>query len=289
MSFYDKAYNEVYRQHTENIHTESSKLDNYRINLDEPVYNELRSRYMDKLNEYWKQFYYPPLISNNAIVLVERRKHPNLDFVIKNAAWAGPNLSFYIFHSDFNKQYILDILQEKAQYFTLIECFQGQGTRKQGKKECDNLMSDYTFYERINAEYIVTIEVDVFFRKKITDTLFVGDFWGCPWSWYPDKPGGSGLTIRRISKMIELCKKFRLDRTIDLNCPQDSWLSDRVYDEQGEYPNIHFRSSMFMENIYTADPIGIHQFWTFVEMYIHKVPEHELRTYFEHIFTLKDL
>ena len=288
MEFYDKVHNEIYKQYCEK-NTESSKLDNYRVNLDQPVYNELRYRYMDKLDKYWKESYYPPLISKKAIVLVERRKHPNLEFIIKNAAWAGPNLSFYIFHSDFNKQYILDILQEKSQYFNLIESFQGEGTREQGKKDCDNLMSDYTFYEGINAEYILTIEVDVFFRKKITDNLFVGDFWGCPWRWYPDKPGGSGLTIRSIPKMVEICKKFRPDRTIDLNCPQDSWLSDKIYDERGNYPDISFSSSMFMENIYTADPIGIHQFWTFIEGYFHNFPEDELKEYLEHIFTFKDL
>lgn len=242
---------------------QTERNDSFRTTLEPLVYDILRNRFHEKLTHIWTS-YTPPKQSKYAFVIVERREHPNFEWILKNIAWAGPYLSVYIFCSDLNEQYIRTILGDKADAYHLRSVFKGNPSRERGKKEVDNLLSNWQIYASIESVYSLTVEMDCFFRKKIPKEIFTGDYWGCTWGWQTEQPGGGGLTIRKNSSMVELCRKYKPDLEQDLHCSQDCWLALRTMDEDLDFPRLEFRVQYLMENILRPDAVGVHQFWTYL-------------------------
>lgn len=242
------------------------RLDAFRLSLEPHIYHHLLERYGQHLDEHWLT-YNPPKKAKQAFVIVERRPHQNFWFILRNIAWANPNMSVYIFCSDENIEFVNSLLQTKAPYFNVIQAFKGEASRERGKKEVDNLLSNYKTYEQIDAEYILTVEMDTFFRKQIPANIFQGTYWGNPWAWTAKTPGGGGVTVRNIKAVIAHCKKLKPDTTTDLHTAQDAWLSDTTYEQKEPFPDLKFRAEHIMENIPTKDPVGIHQFWTYLDSY----------------------
>lgn len=241
---------------------QEDRNDSFRTVLEPFIYRCLEVRYAEKLKSVWDN-YRPPKQSEYAFVVVERRAHPNFWWVLRNMAWAGPTMAVYLFCSDENEEFIRQLLGDKAEYFNIRVVFKGNPSRERGKKEVDNLLSDWRTYASIDAKYILTMEMDCFLRKLVPRQLFTGDYWGCTWGWYPQSPGGGGLTVRKISSMIELCRKHRPNLDVDLVGSQDCWLSDKTVEDELDFPRLEFRTEYLMENILRGSPVGVHQFWTY--------------------------
>jgi hypothetical protein len=239
-----------------------------RCDLEPYVYNYLESNYGNQLTEFWKTHQFPE-ISMYAWVIVERRCHPNWWFVLRNIAWAGPHMSLYIFCSDENIEFLKSLLGEKAANVHLLPVFRGFATRDEGVHQMCKLMTHPEFYKLINAEYILTFQTDCFFRKKVPQGVFVGDYYGAPWGWSPEEMGGGGVTVRNVQRMIELCSKEPLPEGI----AEDGWISGLVKKYGGNVPSDQIRFNAFCENFLSPDPIGVHQFWTFLHNFKMDEPE----------------
>lgn len=258
---------------------EDERLNYLRYTLEPHIYNYLIEKHMPIFNETWKT-YLPPKNAKNACVIIERRLHHNFEFILKNISWAAPQLSVYLFCSDMNESYIRAILGDKVNHYNIHPVFKGIKTVQEGKAEYNRFLTSAHTYRMINAEYILTIQMDNFIRRKIHDIFFIGDYWGNPWAWNMRSPGGGGGTIRRISKMIELCEAE--GPCIDDN--EDSWIADRIINN-GLYPSLQIRGTIFMESIPSDHPVCIHQFWTFIHNYI-KCPREEAISILKHILSL---
>jgi hypothetical protein len=261
-------------------HDPMARLDIYRNVLEPYFYSYLVENYGKMLQEHWDS-YRPPLISENAYVIVERRAHPNFRFILQNIAWAAPHMSVYLFCSDENLAFIEAILGDKINSFHIIEAFQGDVSREEGKIGYNDVMTDYRFYESISATYILTIQMDNIIRKKIPASMFVGDYWGNPWAWRTHAAGGGGATVRRVTAMIDLCKKHRPDPTIDVPPLEDAWIAERT----NSFPDFEFRRAHLMESIPTEHPVILHQFWTFMDAYI-TTPRDNVVAYWTQLLTL---
>ena len=261
-------------------HDHTARLDIYRNVLEPYFYSHLTENYGNMLQEHWDS-YRPPLTSEHAFVIVERRAHPNFRFILQNIAWAAPHMAVYIFCSDENLAFIEAILGDKINSFHIIEAFQGDVSREEGKIGYNDVMTDYRFYESISSRYILTIQMDNIIRRKIPASMFVGDYWGNPWAWRTHAAGGGGATVRRVAAMIELCKKHRPDPTIDVPPLEDAWIAERTH----SFPDFEFRRAHLMESIPTNDPVILHQFWTFTDAYI-VTPRDNVVTYWTHLLTL---
>jgi hypothetical protein len=237
---------------------QTDRLHAFRTELEPYIYHYLIEQYGLRLNAIWEN-YVPPLKSDKAYVLVERRAHPNYPFILKMMAWAAPHLSVYLVCSHENLEFIKMILGDKLEHFHIIVAYSDEVDREQGRAEYNQLLTDPDFFELIDAEYILTMQMDVFLRRKLTDDLFCGDYWGAPWNWCPQRAGGGGATIRRVQKMIEVCK----NNTLTSNEGEDSWMSDRIQD----FPPLEFRRAHIMESMSSEDPMIVHQFWTFLDSY----------------------
>ena len=245
---------------------QKKRLDSFRLSLEPHIYHYLIEKYGPRLDHFW-QTYTPPKKATRAFVIVERRPHQNFWFILRNIAWSNPEMSVYIFCSDENVNFVKSLLGDKLPHFNLVIAFKGQASRERGKKEVDNLLSNYKVYDFIEAEYIMTVEMDTFFRRKVPETIFTGVYWGNPWAWTAETPGGGGVTIRNVKRVSEHCQKLRPDPTIDLHTAQDAWLSDSIFSEKAEFPDLTFRANHIMENINVHNPIAVHQFWTYLDSY----------------------
>ena len=263
-------------------HSPTERLDVYRNVLEPYFYMYLTEKYGSMLQSHWES-YLPPLISENAYVIVERRAHPNFRFVLQNMAWAAPHMSVYIFCSDENRAFIEAILGDKVDSFHIMEIFQGDVSREEGKNGYNHVMTDYHFYQAFNAKYILTIQMDNIIRRKIPHSMFVGDYWGNPWAWRCDAAGGGGATVRRVQAMIELCKTHRPDPSLGIPQLEDAWVAERTV----SFPPFEFRRAHLMESVPTENPVILHQFWTFIDAYLQR-PRDEVVTYLTHLLTLSE-
>jgi len=239
-------------------------LDFYRTQLEPYVFQYLHYTYGPKLDAFWKTHTFPKK-SQYALVIVERRCHLNWWFILRNVAWAAPYCSLYIFCSTANINVIRAYLGEKADTVHLIPWFTEHVGREEGKNQTNVTFKLAQFYEQIDAEYMLRFEMDTYLLQKVPTSIFIGDFYGAPWGWYPDKPGGGGLTVRNISAMISICTKEK--ETIDPS-GEDAWIGNAIVKHGYSVPPFSFRVQIFSENIPPpVPPIGIHQFWTFIHNY----------------------
>ena len=242
--------------------TVPERMSHLRNRLEPYIYNYLAMNHYPMLNEAWKS-YAPPLNSKHVYAIIERRCHPNFDFVLKNIAWANPNMAVYIFCSDVNESYIYSLLGDKVANVSIVQVFTGNGSVQEGRDDYNRLLTSTGFYECFaeDAEYVLTIQMDVFIRRPIKPEIFVGDYWGPPWRWNPHTGGGGGSTIRRIAKMQEICGK-EYDTEDPVKEGEDHWISERTRDG---LPSLEFRSNTIMESVYVTDPVIVHQFWTYLD------------------------
>ena len=253
-------------------------LDYYRNYFEPYIYQYLTWHYGPKLDAFWKTHEFP-VKSKYAWVMVERRAHPNIWFLLRNIAWAGPHMSLYIFCSNMNSNFIIDILGDKKNVH-VIPWFEGFVSRDEGKEQYNRTFKMADFYKVIDAEYIVTIQTDCFFRKKIPYSIFVGDYYGAPWGWSPNEAGGGGITVRRLEAMIQLTTQLPYSEGAE-----DAWIGHGVQAIDGHIPPIEFRSQIFSENFPVSDPIGVHQFWSFIHNFQIQTPD-SLREHFKRYLTI---
>jgi len=222
------------------------------------VYDILKQRYGKVLDDFWKG-YVPPLESEKAFVIVERRCHPNLWFILRNIAYFGQGWSIYLFCSKQNAAYCARILGDKLSQVHLRIVFTEVVDGPTGVREYNELLKEVSFWAGISAEHICVIEMDCYLRKRIPESLLEYDYVGTPWGWALQSPGGSGLTLRRRSAMLEVCRQG--EASIPM---QDHFAGEGMfrlgYSCMRALPE---GVKTFVESYYTEDPVGVHQWWTF--------------------------
>lgn len=230
----------------------------WRGRYDPMVYQYLILNYGPMLDSFWKT-YKVPRKSEKAFVIVERRCHANLWFILRNIAYYGRGWSIYLFCSKQNEAYCRAVLADNVENVNLIVQFEEYADGEAGLREYNELLKQRAFWEQIDAETVCTIEMDCYLRKKIPDELLEYDFVGTPWGWSLQTPGGTGLTIRKKAAMLDCCDKG------DKNClMQDHFAAEAMF--QLEYKCMPVRPegvNTFVESYYTEDPVGFHQWWTF--------------------------
>jgi hypothetical protein len=123
--------------------------------------------------------------------------------------------------------------------------------------------------------------MDTIFRQKISTEIFYGDYWGNPWAWKPNYPGGGGATVRRIAYMINICDNIINHRAE----AEDSWFSERILETNGVFPPLSFRNEIIMESMPAKDPYILHQFWTYLHNYMN-LPKEAFIQYWKHLLTI---
>jgi hypothetical protein len=214
---------------------------------------------MDTFSSYWDETTIP-YTSERAIVIVERRCHPNLEFCIKNAVYFARGFSLYIFCSYANLAFVKSVCGKQTESIHIIPVFETIGTPEEGKEVYNKLLCDSQFWKAIDATICLTIETDSYLRAPLPETIFAYDYIASKWPWMQDEPGGGGLSIRNRAMMLALCEQADGPVTI----MQDSFVSNGVIQNGYTYPSWEESKEFFSEGGYFPRACGVHQWWTFI-------------------------
>jgi hypothetical protein len=235
-------------------------LHHSRMMMEYPVYTLLKYKYGSMLKDFWKNATIPKE-SKYTILLVERRKHENIEFVLQNALYyTQPHkFSVTIVCSDENEDYVKECVGNQIDSVTILPIFKGIGTRDQGRNEYNELFVNVEFWTKINAEYILSIQTDSYFRKRIPDILFTLDYAACPFAWDESLlGGGGGLTWRKRDFCIEAC-----NLPFNKNIGEDIFFAKSCKLLEKNVLSFEEGKEIFAESCLVEDPIGLHQWWTF--------------------------
>jgi len=264
-------------------------LSNLRNKLEPFVFNALEEGYGRELTEFWKT-YTPPKKAKRSYMLVEGRIHPNMWFILRNIAWAGPEMAVYIFCSDQNYDYIMNLLGDKAPHFNVIVAFKGDPPKEQAMQEFIDLYTSWKTWKLMETDYAFLIQMDVYIRKRLDDCLFNYDWYACRWAWKIDEPGG-GISICRVTKMIEILKEHKPNT--DAHCPisSDEFIN-KIIKVNGTYPPLMENIQNLMESMQVfigegykqiiINPYAVHQAWTFSYTF----SQEEFRLFWRELLTI---
>jgi len=266
----DAHINEIYsvilslKRSMKIFNNENDILHKYRYELDPFVFRALDSMYGKEYDEYWNSIEIPR-VSDKAICIVERRCHPNLKFCLQNAAYYARGYSIHIFCSIANIDYINTISGKQFNNIHIYPIFEDIGTPSSGRKEYNELLKSKKFWNSFREEHIITIETDTYFLKPIRESMYTFDYIGSKWISQLDKPGGGGLTYRKLSVMKDI---LSLDNEeLKIHEMQDAFVSHGIQLLNKKYPSIDESPKYFIEGDFTENMdlfIGVHQWWTFI-------------------------
>ena len=189
------------------------------------------------------------------MLIIERRIHENLQFVLHNAVTACPGWRIIIICSDISKEYCEFIAEGKA---LVIPIFKGNPSRLEAIKEYNQLLKNPNFYAAFPSENLLIMEMDCYLRKELPDSILQYDYVGSPFSWDNENMGG-GLTFRKKSAMIDICKRYKDSEDLT----QDLYISKGIRQLNYRMPSYFEAIPIFGESCIYEEPVGVHQWYTF--------------------------
>jgi hypothetical protein len=225
-----------------------------RMALDPLIYDILKHKYGRQLESFWKD-YSLPTTTDSYLIFVERRLHPNLAFVLQNAAYFARGWGIVLVCSDMNYEYCKEVCKGKD--VDIRPLFQGNPEPSTGKLEFNTLLKSKEFYESLPGDYHLFLEVDCYIRKQIPEEWKLYDFVAAPYEWDEAAIGG-GFFFRKKSASIRVCEKYK----------DDVWAVDTYMYKGGrqlgfKIPSFETGITYISESCIYEDPIGVHQWWTF--------------------------
>jgi len=140
-------------------------------------------------------------------VIIEPRAHSALPFVLQNACTAlSADWHILVIHGRLNQAFVKEAiaaLQQPERFSTL-----GLDVDNLTRVQYNALLTSAAFYRGISSEMILIFQTDTLILEPDLLELFMGyDYVGAPWK--NGKVGNGGLSLRRRSKMIEVCERVR--------------------------------------------------------------------------------
>lgn len=224
-----------------------------RLELEPLVFDILKRKYGSVLKGIWDM---SPSVKDGdrAFVLVERRIHPNIEFVLQTARAAGISWRIFVVCSDINLPWLQETLGDKVELFPF---FKGLATREVALQEYCSMMTDASFYQALPAEHLFFLQTDSYIRRAIPDSLLQYDLAAAPYLWDETIVGG-GTSFRKRSAMIQICNKAHRITPIE-----DVFISAGAKELGFKIPSFDEGITYIAESCLYEDPIAVHQWWTF--------------------------
>ena len=208
-------------------------------------------------------------------VIVEPRKHKALGFVLKNFL---NNLSdewnIILFHGIENEEYIDELFRSDLKGFINRLNKIKLNIENLSINQYSALLKSPSFYKCIGTEICLIFQVDtLILNKDLIKRFLEYDYVGAPW--INGVVGNGGLSLRRISKMIEICE--RVPHNI-INHPNE----DLYFSYQNiialNRPSFQDAQTFSVETVFHEKSFGIHAPWKHLNKYemeflIKKYPE----------------
>jgi hypothetical protein len=208
--------------------------------------------------------------SNCSIVLIEPRRHPHLEFVLRNALFfLGPHWSVTWFHGSGNIELVQE-MHEKIGPITAIDL----GVKDLDTREYNKLKKQAWTWENVPSENIMWLEPDCLICRKGIDEYFAFDYIGAPWkSQYWMAPncriGNGGLSFRRRSAMLEIASNCNPSHQVvyceDMYFAMNMSMRNRIDPGHFNLPDYETARSFSVESIWHPRPLGLHKTWNYLK------------------------
>jgi hypothetical protein len=227
-----------------------------RMRLEPLIYDILKLKYLPRLCEAYDAYEVPKNM-DKCIVIVERRIHENLFFLLRNITYFAKGWSVCIVCSDVNMEYCKNIAGNNVNNIQFLPLFTGNPEPAVGKKEYNDLLKNADFYRKLNSENLLFVQTDTYLRKPIPDIILSYDYAASPYAWDENLSGG-GISFRKRSPMVDICEKMTSNQ-----CDEDVYICNGVRELGYKMPEFMEGITYFSESCLYEDPIGVHQWWTF--------------------------
>lgn len=230
-------------------------------------------------------------------VIIEPRKHKALEFVLRNFI---ENLSdewkILIFHGKQNKEFVQEIIL-RNEFENRIDKLIQLDIDNLSILQYNILSINPNFYKCILTEIFLIFQTDTVIlskNKELINEFLEYDYVGSPWK-DSGLVGNGGLSLRRKSKMIEICEIIEniqkiseehkkmiieiLDRDHeDVLISQQDWVKLNK-------PDMEKAKRFGMETTYSDKCFGIHCIWK----YLTKIQMEEIIKNYPEVKTLMEL
>lgn len=226
---------------------------------------------MTKSNEeskkIWEQFlieeyvkhvgYIPPIPmeTNHYAVIIEPRIHPDLLTVIKSTMYhlnetnSSIKWGLQIFHGNQNKELVENIrLSLGNVVLTNI------GIDNFTHNEHSRYMEGSEFWKQVKGTKALIFQTDSLLLRSGIDDFLEYDYVGAPWRKPKENQwvGNGGLSLRTVSKMIEICE----NNTVTEDILEDIYFMK--YMKGIGVADIETAMRFSMEDVFSPNPLGVH-------------------------------
>ncbi|PQE11509.1 hypothetical protein CJF31_00011068 [Rutstroemia sp. NJR-2017a BVV2] len=199
--------------------------------------------------------------------MVETRSLPHLPLQLSHmASIIPPEWTFKFMGSNASIDYLLSFphLRDLAASKKLTLLGLPPRWSVSSRESISQMFTDPALYELLApAEHLLVFQPDSIFctksRKTLNDFLKY-DWVGAPWSATSKYGGNGGLSLRRVSSILQVLKKEA--RTAHHGELEDLWLSNRLAKLQGAtMANATVSKSFSVESQWDEAPLGFHIGW----------------------------
>ncbi len=243
--------------------------------LEPLVFRYMRDTYLPALRAWWSTHRIPSH-AQNSLVVYETRRHAQLEFLLLNLCYFAPDWALTVYCSEENYAYIREIVGARGAAIHILRPTEGSYDAE--RNEYNAVLTSRKFWEGLQQfQHVLLAEVDSYLVAPLAciPDLCDYDYIASKWIWALSEPGGGGLSIRRVSYMLQLCE-------LGIVAPmQDTWVAEGIKRLGGCV------GSSFSESVLIEQPIGVHQWWSFYFQYYMLLDQHpELVPHIEKLFTL---
>jgi len=196
-----------------------------------------------------------------ACVIVEPRKHPFLEFVVKNVMFFLPHWSLYIFHSTDNQEFVREIvgpLNVGAVHFHVV-CPSNLTIRSYNK-----LLRSPSFWNKIDAEDMLIFQTDSYIRRPGIERFLLDQFcmMGAPWKRFGNTPhvGNGGFSLRKKSAMLRILSEHPC---YDYQMNEDVYFNEGAIRLGMTVPSPEVSKFFSVETIFVDTSYATHQPWSY--------------------------
>lgn len=196
-----------------------------------------------------------PLTSNNTMVIVETRKHPHLQPVLKCYAHFLRDWSLHLYYGQDNEDQVKEIVKDWS-------CINLHKVNVKSILDYNQMLKTKEFWSSLPSNNILIFQTDSLIRNNKIEEFLQYDYVGAPW--YEGvkledgtfvKVGNGGLSFRKRDVMVKIIEKYLSED----NFIEDGYFSKYLYLDKYNVPSTEIAKKFSVESIYYEDPFGMHK------------------------------
>lgn len=203
-----------------------------------------------------------PRDSRQVAVLIEFRKHPYIEYVMRNVMYfLGPEWGLQVFVWRKNREFMENILRDWS-HVDIVELPE----QSPGYIPQDAVMRSEEFWQGVKGETQLFFDLDSLLCRHGIEDFADYDFVAAPWlPGYAVSPacrfGSGGLSLRKKSAMLDVIRTVNTRDVIVGR--EDLMFSVHLHLNRGRYrlPSVETAQSFAVECVYHPRPLGLHRSW----------------------------